>query len=47
MAPPQLMGGILVIAAIILLQVKQEYDDKAPGIIRARKEKIEGEKMGR
>lgn len=47
MAPPQLMGGVLVIAAIILLQVKQEYDDKAPGIIRARSERKEVEKLGR
>lgn len=36
MAPLQLMGGVLVIAAIILLQIKQEYDDKAPGLIRAK-----------
>jgi drug/metabolite transporter (DMT)-like permease len=37
MAPLQMLGGVLVIAAIILLQIKQEYDDKAPGLIRTRK----------
>jgi drug/metabolite transporter, DME family len=39
MAPLQLVGGVLVIFAIILLQVRQEFDDKAPAMIRARKEK--------
>ena len=32
----QILGGCLVIAAIILLQFKQEKDDKAPALIRAR-----------
>ncbi|TES89852.1 MAG: EamA family transporter [Desulfobacteraceae bacterium] len=32
---PQITGGVIVIASIILLQLKQEQDDKAPSIIRA------------
>jgi drug/metabolite transporter (DMT)-like permease len=36
MAPLQISGGLLVIAAIILLQLKQEHDEKAPAVIRAR-----------
>jgi len=32
----QIIGGLLVISAIILLQVKQEYDEMAPAVIRAR-----------
>lgn len=36
MSPLQIFGGVLVIAAIILLQIKQEYDDNAPSAIRAR-----------
>jgi len=32
----QISGGLLVIASIVLLQLKQEFDDKAPGVIRAR-----------
>ena len=31
----QITGGILVIASIILLQLKQEADEKAPALIRA------------
>jgi drug/metabolite transporter (DMT)-like permease len=34
---PQIAGGIIVIASIILLQLKQEQDDKAPSIIRAQR----------
>ena len=34
--PWQLLGAALVIAAIILLQVKQEVDDKAPEVLRAK-----------
>lgn len=37
MEPLQLAGGLLVISAIVLLQLKQEYDDKAPAIIRAKR----------
>ncbi|CAB5153963.1 hypothetical protein D3OALGA1CA_5299 [Olavius algarvensis associated proteobacterium Delta 3] len=37
MDPPQLLGAVLVIASIILLQLKQEFDEKAPALIRARK----------
>jgi drug/metabolite transporter (DMT)-like permease len=36
MAPLQMAGGALVIAAIILLQLKQEQDEKAPAVIRAK-----------
>ncbi len=32
---PQITGGVIVIASIILLQLNQEQDDKAPSIIRA------------
>jgi len=32
---PQIIGGVLVIASVILLQLKQEQDDKAPSVIRA------------
>jgi drug/metabolite transporter (DMT)-like permease len=38
LAPLQIAGGMLVIAAIILLQLKQEHDEKAPAVIRARNE---------
>ncbi|MDM8523982.1 DMT family transporter [Desulfococcaceae bacterium HSG8] len=38
MEPLQIAGGVLVIGAVILLQLKQEYDDKAPDIIRAQKQ---------
>jgi len=33
--PLQISGGVLVIASIIILQVKQEYDEKAPALIRS------------
>ncbi len=33
----QVLGGVLVIASIILLQLKQEQDEKAPGLLRAQK----------
>lgn len=36
MEPVQLFGGALVIAAVILLQSKQEYDDRAPSLVRAK-----------
>ncbi len=36
MEPLQISGGILVIASIVWLQIKQEYDDKAPAMIRSR-----------
>ena len=39
MEPLQLAGGLLVIFSIILLQVRQEFDDKAPAMIRAGKDK--------
>ena len=34
----QIFGGCLVIASIILLQLKQEHDDKAPALMRARRQ---------
>ncbi len=39
MEPLQLVGGGLVIAAVILLQVKQEHDETAPNLIRTRANK--------
>jgi drug/metabolite transporter (DMT)-like permease len=36
MEVPQIAGGIIVIASIILLQLNQEQDDKAPSVIRAK-----------
>lgn len=36
MAPLQMAGGALVIAAIVLLQLKQEHDEKVPALIRAK-----------
>jgi len=41
MEPLQLLGGVLVIAAVILLQLKQEHDDRAPAFIRAQTKKSE------
>ena len=32
----QISGGAMVIASIVLLQLKQEADQKAPALIRAR-----------
>ncbi len=37
----QITGGIIVIASIILLQLNQEQDDKAPSVIRAQRESTE------
>ncbi|MEW6674180.1 MAG: EamA family transporter [Thermodesulfobacteriota bacterium] len=37
MRPLQITGGIMVIAAVILLQIKQEFDENAPDVIRRRK----------
>lgn len=31
---PQLLGGVLVIAAVIYLQLTQEHDEQAPGLLR-------------
>jgi drug/metabolite transporter (DMT)-like permease len=33
---PQITGGVIVIVSIILLQLNQEHDDKAPSVIRAK-----------
>jgi drug/metabolite transporter (DMT)-like permease len=35
----QITGGVIVIASIILMQLNQEQDDKAPSIIRAQQQK--------
>jgi drug/metabolite transporter (DMT)-like permease len=37
MEPLQLIGGALVIASIVLLQVNQERDEKSPALLRARR----------
>lgn len=37
MAPLQILGGVLVIGSIVLLQVKQEHDFRAPGLLRAQR----------
>jgi len=36
MEPLQIAGGVLVIASIIILQIKQEYVEKVPALIRLR-----------
>ena len=36
---PQITGGVIVIVSIILLQLNQEQDDKAPSVIRAKSHK--------
>jgi len=35
--PLQMIGGMLVIASIIILQIKQEHDKKAPALIRSQR----------
>jgi drug/metabolite transporter (DMT)-like permease len=37
MSPLQMMGGVLVIASIVQLQLRQEIDDKAPNMMRSQK----------
>jgi drug/metabolite transporter (DMT)-like permease len=37
LAPFQILGGALVVGAIVLLQFRQEQDELAPALIRARK----------
>ncbi len=39
METPQITGGVIVIASIILLELNQEQDDKAPSVIRAQSHK--------
>lgn len=34
--PLQLLGGGLVVASVVLLQLRREYDDKTPALVRAR-----------
>lgn len=41
MTPLQILGGALVIGAVILLQLKQERDEKAPEMMRAQSSKID------
>lgn len=38
MTPLQIFGGLMVVAAVILLQIKQEFDANAPEVIRGRRE---------
>jgi drug/metabolite transporter (DMT)-like permease len=38
MAPFQIAGGLLVIGSIVLLQLRQEQDEKAPALMRAHRE---------
>ncbi|MGD8876583.1 MAG: DMT family transporter, partial [Syntrophobacterales bacterium] len=40
--PLQILGGVVVITAIVLLQLQTEQDELAPELIRARK--AEGKK---
>jgi hypothetical protein len=35
MDPLQITGGMIVIVSIIVLQLNQEQEDKAPSVIRA------------
>jgi drug/metabolite transporter (DMT)-like permease len=37
MSPLQMTGGVLVIASIVLLQLKQQLDDKALNRVRLKK----------
>jgi drug/metabolite transporter (DMT)-like permease len=39
--PLQILGAALVIGAVIALQLRQEYDDKTPALIRSRAEAME------
>ena len=41
LTPLQIFGGALVIGAVILLQLKQERDEKAPEVMRARRENLD------
>jgi drug/metabolite transporter (DMT)-like permease len=36
MAPLQIAGGLMVIGSVVLLQLKQEQDEKSPALMRAR-----------
>jgi len=40
MSSLQLIGGIMIIAAVILLQIEQEFDEKAPDVIRKRRRQV-------
>jgi hypothetical protein len=33
----QIVGGIMVIAAVVLLQIEQGFDENAPDVIRTRR----------
>ncbi|MFP5211889.1 MAG: DMT family transporter [Acidobacteriota bacterium] len=39
--PLQMLGGALVIASVVFLQLRKEYDSNTPALIRARQEKDE------
>lgn len=34
--PPQILGGLLVIASVVFLQIRREYDESTSALIRAR-----------
>jgi len=36
--PLQLFGGALVIASVVMLQMRREYDDKTPALLRSRQQ---------
>jgi len=42
LAPPQLLGGTLVIVAVIILQLRCEYDARTPDLIRQRRNPAAG-----
>lgn len=41
LAPLQILGAVIVIASIVLLQLRQEYDDNTPALLRAHGKTIE------
>lgn len=43
LAPLQLVGGALVIAAVIILQLRREVDDRTPDLIRQRRKPTAGD----
>lgn len=47
MSPPQIAGGIMVIAAVILLQSEQGFDENAPDAIRTRRGMLKSDGIGK
>ena len=41
LAPLQVVGGAMVVGAIVLLQLKREQDELAPALIRSRSDNVE------